>query len=206
MKIAVEGMDGVGKSTIAKIISKQNNMIYLEKPLAEIFNSSDNDGSELLSKMCKKIYNFDNEILKAWFFGLGNLYSFIEYENSDVIIDRHFASNYFWNGSERSNLIYKSMIDLIGIPDITIVLYASWETRKKRLMMRNPNDPDLFDCEKMVDGYEKMYKFLDDFSIPYFVINTENKNIEDVVNEVSEIIKEYDSNIKYEEKQKCYHL
>ena len=205
MKIAIEGMDGVGKSTIAKRMAEKFNMVYLEKPILNLFKNSSGNEIQLFNDVCQNIYNLDNEVLKAWFFGLGNLYSFIEYENEDIIVDRHFASNYFWNGTKRSNIVYQTMINLIGVPDITIVLYAPWEVRKNRIKSRNVNDYDLTDKDKMVDGYAKMYKFLDDFSVPYCVVDTENKDIDEVTNIVAQIINDHKTKNKVLKRKKCCH-
>ena len=188
MKIAIEGMDGVGKSTIAKKIADSNSMKYIEKPLIELFNTKTIDGKTNLENICENIYNQQSELIKAWFFGLGNIYTFLKYNDEDLIIDRHFASNYFWNGTDKSIPIFNCMLELIGVPDLTIILFASVETRMKRLYNRNPNDFDLTDEEKKVLGYDKMIDFLENFTIPYVVVNTENKNIDDVCNEVQNII------------------
>ena len=182
MKVAIEGMDGVGKTTVGMAIAERNNMLYRQKPLAEMFDNN--------------IYAFDDEVMKAWFFGLGNLYSFLEYKDKDVVIDRHFASNYFWNGSERSDKVFHAMIDIIGVPDITIVLYASWNVRKQRLTKRDQNDYDLTDEEKMVDGYDKMCEFLDRFQIPYYLLNTEGEDIDTIIEEADSVVKNYKQNNK----------
>lgn len=79
-----------------------------------------------------KMYGINDSIIKSWMIGLGNLYVFRQFQNKNIIIDRHFASNYFWNGSQESKIVFKTMIELIGVPDITFLLYASTETRKKR--------------------------------------------------------------------------
>ena len=184
MKIAIEGMDGVGKSTVAKKIAGDYNMLYIEKPLTKLFNTKVSDGKETLAQVSNTIYSFDDEAIKAWFFGLGNIYSFLEYKNQDVVLDRHFASNYFWNGSPRTNTIFKSMIELIGVPDLTIVLTASIETRIQRLYTRNPKDYDITDLEKHVKGDDKMIEFLNEFQIPYIEINTDNKTSSEVYEEV----------------------
>ena len=188
MKIAIEGMDGVGKSTIAKKIADSNSMKYIEKPLIELFNTKTIDGKTNLENICENIYNQQSELIKAWFFGLGNIYTFLKYNDEDLIIDRQFASNYLWNGTDKSIPIFNCMLELIGVPDLTIILFASVETRMKRLYNRNPNDFDLTDEEKKVLGYDKMIEFLEKFNIPYVVVNTENKNIDDVCNEVQNII------------------
>ena len=138
--------------------------------------------------ICNKLYQFNSEIPKAWFFGLGNIYTFLKYKDENIIVDRHFASNYFWNGTEETNCIFKTMIDLVGMPDLTIVLYASVETRNNRLKSRDALDRDISDPEKQVLGSDKMMMFLDDFHIPYVLINTEGKTKEDVFNEARSII------------------
>ena len=184
-------MDGVGKSTIAKKIAKSLGYIYLDKPLKELFQTEKTNGEELLSIISNKIYDFDTEIIKAWFFGMGNIYSFLKYKNEDLVIDRHFASNYFWNGTSETNCIFKNMIDLIGVPDLTIVLYASVKTRIERIYSRNPKDYDLQDQEKHVDGYDKMLNFFNQFNVPYIFVNTENKTEEEIYIEVLNLIKEY---------------
>lgn len=194
MKIAIEGMDGVGKSTIAKLIADKHDMTYIEKPLTEIFELENIEGKKALAEISSNIYNLDNEIIKAWFFGMGNIYTFLKYQDTDLVIDRHFASNYFWNGTDKTDPIFKNMIELIGKPDITILLYASVETRLKRLYKRNPSDYDLNDKEKHVLGYDKMISFLENYNIPYVVVDTEGKMPEEVFSEVNEIVE----NIKKE--------
>ncbi len=197
MTIAIEGMDGVGKSTVGRALASMNSMKYIEKPLKDLFKNADvDDGLDSFLRVCENIYNLDSEILKSWFFGLGNLYAALENKDEDVIIDRHLASNYFWNGSAKSNEIFQTMINIIGVPDITIVLYASWDVRKQRIMNRNKNDKDLSDDEKKVNGYDKMFRFLNEFNIPYCVIDTENKNIDTIVEEVNDIVQSYKRNCK----------
>lgn len=188
--IAIEGMDGVGKTTIAKMLAEDYSFKYIEKPLSYIFDTKILSGNINLREISKNIYNFNDEILKAWFFGLGNLYTILKYEGEDLIIDRHFVSNYFWNGNERSNRVFQVMIDLIGKPDLTVILYASPKTRMKRIYARNKNDYDLTDQEKQVDGYDKMIAFVNDFQLPYVIVNTENKSMDEVYQEVTNIIQD----------------
>ena len=194
--IAIEGMDGVGKSTIAKMIANDFKMKYIEKPLTNLFDIPKLKGKDNLSLISNNIYNLDDERIKACFFGLGNIYSVLFNQNEDIVIDRHFVSNYFWNGTERSEIIFKSMIDLVGKPDITILLYASVNTRMERLYIRNQNDYDLTDPEKKVLGYDKMLDFLDKYELPYILIDTEGKTIEEVYSEVYKVVSSLRENYK----------
>ena len=190
MKIAIEGMDGVGKSTIAKMIAEKYNFSYLEKPLAELFENERGDGMKQFMEVVYNVYKLKDERLIAWFFGLGNLHSFLSHEGEDIVLDRHLASNYYWNGSERAKPIFNLIKEFIPNPDLTIVLYASTQTRIKRIYDRDPQDYDLDDYEIKIDGYNKMKSFLEEFDIPYILINTENKSIEEVFEEVDkEVIK-----------------
>lgn len=185
MKIAIEGMDGVGKTTIAKKIAEDNGLMYIDKPLHYFFEDTAENGYADLMKMANRLYDVEDTVIRSWFFGLGNLLCFRKFESQGFVVDRHFVSNYFWNGSEESDKVYEAMINIIGVPDLTILLYATPETRLKRLMKRDPNDKDITDPEKKVDGYDKMIKFVEQFQMPYLFVNTEGKTIEQIVSEIN---------------------
>lgn len=185
MKIAIEGMDGVGKTTIAKKIAEDNGLMYIDKPLHYFFEDNAENGYADLMKMANRLYDVDDPVIRSWFFGLGNLVCFRKFKDQGFVVDRHFVSNYFWNGSDESHRVYESMINIIGVPDLTILLYATPETRLERLIKRDPNDKDITDPEKKVDGYDKMLKFVELFKLPYLFINTEDKTIDEIVNEIN---------------------
>ena len=134
------------------------------------------------------IYNSDNNILRAWLTGLGNLYSLMKEGN--YILDRNYLSNFVWAGDEETEKIFQTMIDLVGVPDITVVLYASIETRMRRIANRDKTDRDLTDVDAIKFGYDKMSYFVKKFNIPYVAINTENKSIEEVIYETEKLLKE----------------
>lgn len=191
MKIAIEGMDGVGKTTIAKKLAEDLNFMYVDKPLHYLLDGTEDETYMKLNNILRKMYNLDDYVIKAWMIGLGNLYSCRHFKNENIILDRHLVSNYFWNGSEESNIVFRTLIDLIGVPDMTILLYASTKTRQERLALRDNKDRDLFDPEILVEGYEKMKNFLEEFNIPYIPINTENKTLEDVYRTVYQEVEKY---------------
>ena len=52
--------------------------------------------------------------------------------------------------------------------------------------------------KKKVDGYDKMLSFLDEFEIPYTLINTDNKNIDEVFEEADEVVRKKIKEVKGE--------
>lgn len=173
MIIAIEGMDGCGKSTVARRIAQTFDYEYRAFPNKEFLNMNDAD----YAKVCSKVYDFENAYTKAWFFGFGNILATKSIKDG-VVIDRHFLSNYFWNGDNESEPLFKTLVGLIGKPDLTIVLYAGNAERVKRIAVRNPNDRDLKDPEKMVLGYDKMIDFANKYDLPFIVINTEKFDLD----------------------------
>lgn len=191
MQIAVEGMDGVGKTTIAQKIAKDFDFRYIDKPLHYLLPGTEDEAYEELNTILRKMYDLDDPVIKSWMIGLGNLYSCRNFRDKNIVLDRHLVSNYFWNGDEESDIVFKTILELIGTPDMTILLYASPQTRRKRLFLRDKNDRDLSDPEIWVGGYDKMKDFLEKFHIPYIPINTENRTIEEVYETVHKKIKKY---------------
>lgn len=189
MKIAIEGMDGVGKTTLAKYLCNKYELKYMSKPIKYLFNlTPGTDEYKYIDNEEIKIYNSDNSVLKTWLSGTGIIYALTQ--EGDYVLDRTYLSNFFWFGEKKTEKIFRTMIDLVGTPDITVILYASIETRMQRIANRDKNDRDLTDVEVAQFGYDKMSYFVRTFDIPYVAINTENKSIEEVVIETEKLLKE----------------
>lgn len=180
MMIAVEGMDGVGKTEISKHICQQHGFTFIEKPLHYFYNDGADKKYADLMKVANRMYDIDDDVLKSWYIALGNIYVARMFQNKNIVIDRHLVSNYYWNGSIDSDPVFRALTETSGTPDLTILLYATPKTRMERLRKRDQYDPDLNDPEKKDDGYNKMIYFLEKYNLPYIVINTENKSLDDV--------------------------
>ena len=94
-------------------------------------------------------------------------------------MDRHILLNYFFNGDEVTEDIFKVQVQIFGKPDLTIVLRASTETRIKRIIERDPNDPDLLDKRKWEYGYDKIIEFLERYNYNYAIVDTDNLSKEE---------------------------
>lgn len=181
MKIAIEGMDGSGKSTIAKEVAQILNYTYLEKALKELLKFTD----EEFETMCNQIYSLNDENIKALFFGLSNL---ISLKKDNVIIDKHILGTYFWNKTNDNKNIFDLLVELGVMPDLTIIIYASQDSRIRHIKIRNSEDKDLLDSKKMSYGYDKMLEFAINYNMPYFFIDGDNMTLEEIVNEIVNII------------------
>ena len=189
MKIAIEGMDGVGKTTIAQELAKRNNYTYIGNAIHQLFGITDKDSSYykmFQSKEDEIFLRSGNDIIRAWLCSLGNIYTATQVKDKDIIVDRHILSNFQQNGTRENIKIYQTLIELIGIPDMSVIVYASPEVRLERIYNRNKEDKDLRDKSIITDEYNKMIKFAEKFKMPYIVINTERKSIENIIQEIEE--------------------
>ena len=106
---------------------------------------------------------------------------------------KHILSSYYWDANEdNKNIFYYFSKDSM-IPDLTIVLYGDVETRIKRIKNRNINDEDLKNSVTMNFGYDKMLKFADDIKLPYVLVDTNDKNIQEVFEICKTIINDLNS-------------
>ena len=189
MKIAIEGMDGVGKTTIAQELAKRNNYTYIGNAIHQLFGITYKDSSYykmFQSKEDEIFLRSGNDIIRAWLCSLGNIYTATQVKDKDIIVDRHILSNFQQNGTRENIKIYQTLIELIGIPDMSVILYASPEVRLERIYNRNKEDKDLRDKSIITDEYNKMIKFAEKFKMPYIVINTERTSIENIIQEIEE--------------------
>ena len=171
MHIAIEGMDGVGKTTAARNLAEKLNFKIVEKPLHYML---DKEGDFTNYIWIRDYINLqvENHILRAWFYGLGNIFLYHRFKDENVITDRHFASNYFWCGYEETEKIFDLMVELIGRPDFTFLIYTTVEEAERRIRNRNPDDPDIKKAKLYPHSREKMEFFLKRSNTDYIAIDT----------------------------------
>ena len=188
MHIAIEGIDGVGKSTISKKIAEYLGFKYVEKPLHYLFDEGDSFGNYI------RIRDFVNKqtdrVFTSWFYGLGNIYTFMQYKGENIVTDRHLLSNYFWSGTLESEPVFDLLLQKIGYPCFTFILYASPETVLKRISERNIYDPDIEKIKFIPELYEKMEKFCVKHKMPYLIIKTDDLTLDEEVGLILKKIKD----------------
>ncbi|MBW8003132.1 MAG: AAA family ATPase [Planctomycetes bacterium] len=184
MHIAIEGMDGVGKTTAGQKLANKLGFKYVEKPLHYMFDEGEDNVDNYVKIRDYINEQVENDTLRAWFYGLGNIYLYHRFKGENVITDRHFASNYFWCGSKDTEKIFEMLVYLIGKPDITFLMYTSGEEAERRIRNRNPNDPDIHKTKLYTSAKTKMESFLKRYEMDYVAIDTTNLSAEEVVDQM----------------------
>lgn len=188
--ISIEGMDGVGKSTTCQLLADRLGYKFVEKPLHYLFDDSETKFDDYL-RIRDKVNANPNRVFTSWFYGLGSIYMYELFKNENIVTDRHFASNYAWSGSDTNNEIYDLLIQKLGVPKLTVILYSPWEVIVNRLVSRDKNDSDIAKAKKSETIYSRMIDLCKNKKLPYIVIDTSNLKPEEVV---EKIIKELDKN------------
>lgn len=192
MIITIDGLDGVGKSTLAKSLSEKLDYEYIDKPIYVLFNVK-GDNNYLYNEIYHiqdLIYNkTDSNTLKSYFTGLSLLYIKECMADKNLIIDRGLLSAFAFNGDINSKPVFETLINLGVFFDAAIILTVSNEERIKRIKKRNENDPDL-ELDKIRNlRYDSMKQFIFEHpELPCHTINTDNLTQEEVLDEALKYI------------------
>ena len=177
--IAIEGMDGVGKTTASKLLAERLGYKFIDKNLRELFD--DGDFYDNYIRIRDKVNASPDRLFTAWFYALGNIYLHTAHENENIITDRYFLSNYAWSGTENNDEVYDLLVKKLGFPDLTVILYADEHAILSRLRHRDELDSDIKKVTLAKEKYEKMIYFCEKYKMPYMVIDTSNLSPEEVV-------------------------
>lgn len=178
MFIAIEGLDGVGKTTTSKLVAEKLGFVFVDKPLHYLF---DDQGYDNYLRIRNLINLSDNRTLTAWFYGLSNIYCADKFKDYNIVTDRHFLSNYAWSGTTENKEIYDVLVRQIGVPDLTVILYADENAINRRLSGRCVTDKDLNKVELSKTIYYKMREFCLNYNLPHIEIETTDLSLQAVV-------------------------
>lgn len=172
-------MDGVGKTTTARMLAARLGYRYIEKNLHELFD--ENGGFENYFRIRDRVNASPDRLFTAWFYALGNIYLHTNYKNADIVTDRYFLSNYAWSGTDENKEVFDLLVKKLGFPDLTVILYADEKAIFSRLRHRDEQDSDLVKVQLAKEKYEKMICFCETYQMPYMVIDTSNLTPEETV-------------------------
>lgn len=175
MLISIEGLDGVGKSSVTNYLSALLNMPIAEKPNRKLLYLDENQSK----KITEKIYSCYSSNLQAMYYLMGYLSVLEDAKKNNILMDRGFLSTYYFSYNEETSVLFDMFAKNYGIPDLTIVLYASVEERIKRIKNRNVSDDDLKKKRLYIDGYDKYFEAVKKYNMPYLLINNEKLSLEE---------------------------
>ena len=185
MHIAIEGMDAVGKTTIAKGLAGKLGMKYYSKSLHAMRDSSGVYDSFITVKQL----SFGQAPESS--FGFRGSFLLGRVQGEDIVSDRFLTSN-FWahtHGKHFDELRY--LIELAGEPDLTVILYARPDIVKDRMVKRNPHDKDLDKLPYFEEAYQCMHWFAERLGLAYLWFDTSDLTILQVIDELSTYITKY---------------
>lgn len=196
MNIAIDGMDGVGKTTVGKKIAEKMDYNFIEDPIKEYLNMDEKE----YKNMVRYIRKSNNTNIPFVYYSLRHMIA-CQKEEKGKIIDRSMASTYFFESKNIDDKYFEDFQKLGANPDLTILLYANTEERIKRIKKRDINDEDLKSNETFVNGYAKMREYLEKFKLPYLLIDTTNLDLDKTVDLCSDIITTYEKSNDNERKE-----
>lgn len=165
MHIAIEGMDGAGKTTQAKRLAQRINGEFIPKSFHEM-----NDTSGIYDNFAT-IKQYTGNVLNGNY-GIRLNYLAAKLEKRDIVTDRFYVSNY-WSRAEIFDSEYFKDISLVwGEPDIIIILYAKSEILHNRIFLRNNHDKDLGKTKKSESAYNLMFDIVRKLKFKALVIDT----------------------------------
>jgi len=189
MHIAIEGLDGVGKTSTAKLLAEKLGYEFVEKPMS--FFTDHGNGHTNYLELTDWLNSKAPNTLKACFYGCGNILVGMKAKESNIITDRHLASNYYWNSDEVNEEIFTHIIKEAGLPDLTVILYAPEEVRKQRIIDRNPEDKDINRLSMMPqDAYDKIKHLVEKHNMPYIFLDNSKLDKEQTVDTIISKLKE----------------
>lgn len=192
MFIAIEGIDGAGKTSVAKKIAVNLGYSYKSQKALSTYMEIEND---LYLNYCdnfRKNVNYDvNSMLMLY-----SLSCYLAGSQDNVVCDRHLLTVYFWYGNEENFYMADAIYKMSRKPDITIVLNVSADTaieriRNKRIKKEISESVYLRDLEKAKRAGEfvqRVESFLSYFNLNYYVVDGNKKTVQEIVDEIMLLI------------------
>ncbi|MDG2810183.1 AAA family ATPase, partial [Vibrio parahaemolyticus] len=179
MFIVIEGVDGVGKSTICKLVASRLNFIYHKSPMNKMRDAKIyyEDLGDALSRyyFYRAVVQSDSVLIKEKL-STGN----------SIICDRYIESLYSYHLAMDPKITSIFESNYVFKADVEILLTASQKIRIERICERSnlgKEKTKMDESQGFLDVVQNIFR-----NRIKLQINTDHKTIEEVVNEVVQII------------------
>lgn len=183
MLIALEGMDGVGKSSLSRLAARVLGGVPIVKavhPLRHPDKAIDN-----FYNVSTLVLKVESEEFAKCRFGVRGAFIYYRLNDVPMVSDRFYASN-LWH-IERRDVDIKRLVDFVGIPERTILLYAPKDVLRQRITGRDVNDKDLEKVDMAEMAYDLMRERFGKLSIPFVEMSTEGRSMEDLAEAIAKL-------------------
>lgn len=200
MIVSIEGMDGCGKTTVAKALAVKLGFEYSHNVIQDYFQIPEDKYKEFV----KYIRKSDNRQLALMFYTFRCMFENND-RNRNLIVERGMPSVFFFEEKNAPQGFFETFSKLGTIPDLTFMLYAGSKERLNRIAGRDVNDEDLRSYEVRKLGYDKMVEFAEKYNVPYIALDTTKFDLNQICKIACNIISVYDK-LGPEQKQKLFKI
>ncbi len=189
MIVALEGPNGVGKTTLVNNYAKLHSDVLCRLSVPNIYYDCHDMKSYML---------FDASALGSAFYFLSGLIEARKEDDnasySNIIIDRSIWSTFAAAYSKDKNIlpplfeILASIKDYIHLPDMTIVLIASHETCKKRIGLKTHGQEFDKDNIEQFNRKTEFYYILEQRGYNIKFIDTDRMNKDEVMSNFVDLL------------------
>lgn len=197
MIVNIDGYDGTGKTTLARRIASERGFVYIEKPFILKYSIENNcsmkEAKEKTSLIETELYRQGDKQKLIDFYCDGIIWLIALKDKMNVVLDRGILTTYAVFGSSETKSEFVKYLKQGIAFDLSIYLTADDLERRKRIILNDPNDPDLkYPIEWRKNDLEE---FAQEQKINYVKIETDGVDKEGVVMAALEIIDHYPNSI-----------
>ena len=182
--VGIEGLNGVGKTTLTRNIQNNNANIKCNLCVPELFTKN---------KEIKSFMLFEAAATTSALYylsGICEAYHLVENKSySNIVLDRSIWSTFAAAYSKRPEFVNDLLraVDALKIhliiPDKIIVLLASFEICQQRIINKNSGKEFDKDTKEIFEKKQDFYRILEDSGYDIRFIDTETKTPKDVYDE-----------------------